>query len=273
MSDASSDYVLGHSDRERRRLAAQAAILAPITEQLLRRAGLSSGMRVVDLGCGVGDVSMIAARLVGATGQVTGIDIDPAALSIARQRAAEQALSNATFLQMSALEFRPETAVDAVVGRHILIHTEEPLALLQVAYSALKPGGLAIFQEYDFAVVHPTYPRAPLWEHMLEIFGDFFHQALRRARGTQLYSLAVAAGFRPVECRTEYSMDGGADSPFYEWFAESLRSALPHAVALGVLRAGDIDVETLAERLREEAVAHGSCLPAPAMVGCIARKP
>jgi hypothetical protein len=47
-----SDYSMGHNERERHRLSAQAAILAPITEQLLRRAGVGSGMRIVDFGCG-----------------------------------------------------------------------------------------------------------------------------------------------------------------------------------------------------------------------------
>src|SRR5215475_13132076 len=98
-----SDYVMGHNDRERHGLSAQAAILAPITEQLLRRAGVGHGMRIVDFGCGVGDVSMIAARLIGASGQVTGIDIDEAALSIARQRALQDELPNVTFLQTNAL--------------------------------------------------------------------------------------------------------------------------------------------------------------------------
>src|SRR5215475_4478060 len=146
--NAAADYVMGHNDRERHGLSAQAAILAPITEQLLRRAGVGSGMRIVDFGCGVGDVSMIAARLVGASGRVTGIDIDEAALSIARQRALEHELPNITYLQTNAVEFRPDTPVDATVGRHILIHTTEPLALLKMSYSALKPGGVAVFQEY-----------------------------------------------------------------------------------------------------------------------------
>ena len=268
-----SDYVMGHTDRERHRLSAQAAILAPITEQLLRRAGVGHGMRIVDFGCGVGDVSMIAARLIGASGQVTGIDIDEAALSIARQRALEDELPNVTFLQTNALEFRPDTPVDATVGRHILIHTAEPAALLKKSYSVLKPGGVAVFQEYDFSVVHPPYPSAPLWESVLAIFGEFFHRALRRTTGTQLYQLAVAAGFGSVECRAEYPLDGGANSPYYEWIAESLRSILPRAEALGVVRGAELEMDTLAERLRQEAVANGSCLPAPAMVGCIARKP
>src|SRR5215510_4374556 len=55
--DMSDTYVMGHDDRERRRLVLQASILDPITEQLFRRAGISSGMNVLDIGCGVGDVS------------------------------------------------------------------------------------------------------------------------------------------------------------------------------------------------------------------------
>ena len=56
---------MGHTDRERRRLALQAAILNPLTDSLLRRAGVSAGMSILELGCGIGDVSLIAARLIG----------------------------------------------------------------------------------------------------------------------------------------------------------------------------------------------------------------
>lgn len=47
------EYVLGHSAPEQRRLAGQGVILQPITERLLRDAGLRRGMRVLDIGCGV----------------------------------------------------------------------------------------------------------------------------------------------------------------------------------------------------------------------------
>jgi ubiquinone/menaquinone biosynthesis C-methylase UbiE len=83
MTQQSERYAMGHSDRERRRLALQASVQNPTTEQLLRRAGILAGMRVLDLGCGVGDVSMLAAHLVGRHGSVTGIDLDEAALAIA----------------------------------------------------------------------------------------------------------------------------------------------------------------------------------------------
>jgi len=65
-----TNYILGHSDAELRRLQAQAAILRPITERLLRSAGIRRGMRVVDLGSGAGDVTMLAAELVGPSGWV-----------------------------------------------------------------------------------------------------------------------------------------------------------------------------------------------------------
>jgi len=57
MSESKPDYVMGHSDRERRRLALQAAVLNPLTDSFLRRAGISAGMRILDLGCGIGEVS------------------------------------------------------------------------------------------------------------------------------------------------------------------------------------------------------------------------
>ena len=97
MTETPPGYVLGHTDRERRRLALQAAILNPLTDSFLRRAGVSAGMRVLDLGCGIGEVSLIAARLVGPHGQVHGIDLDPAALDIARTRIRSAGHDHVTF--------------------------------------------------------------------------------------------------------------------------------------------------------------------------------
>ena len=55
-------YVLGNTDAEYERLIRQAARLAPLTERLFREAGIGQGQRVLDLGSGLGDVAMLAAR-------------------------------------------------------------------------------------------------------------------------------------------------------------------------------------------------------------------
>jgi ubiquinone/menaquinone biosynthesis C-methylase UbiE len=273
MSQIPASYVMGHDDRERRRLSLQASILNPLSDQLLRRAGLSAGLRVLDIGCGVGELSMVAARLVGRKGGVTGIDIDEGALTLAAARAREQGLDQIDFAHGDIGTYRNDTSYDAVIGRHILIHTPDPRVVVAKAHSLLNPGGVAVFQEYDFSVIHSPFLAAPLHDRTFEIFRTFFAKAANGKIGTRLFQLLIEAGFRSPECRVEYPMDGGADSPFYEWIAESLRSILPRAAALGLVAGDEVaGIDSLAGRLKDEAISHGGCVPGPAMAGCFARK-
>src|SRR5262245_48581125 len=144
MSDSPA-YVMGHDDRERRRLLLQASILNPLTEQLFHRAGISSGMRVLDIGCGMGDVSLLTARLVGRYGSVTSVDIDPAALETLAARASAEGMQNIECMQANIQGWRPGRTFDAVVGRHILIHSKDPLAVLRDCAALLHKRGLAAF--------------------------------------------------------------------------------------------------------------------------------
>jgi ubiquinone/menaquinone biosynthesis C-methylase UbiE len=82
------DYPLGYSAQEAQRLADQGAQLDELTEDVLRRAGLRRGMQVLDIGSGAGDVSLLAARMVGSDGAVLGIDKALSSVEIARRRVA-----------------------------------------------------------------------------------------------------------------------------------------------------------------------------------------
>ena len=73
-------YLLGHTDREQRRLAGQAALIGPDTEALFRDAGLGPGMSVLDVGSGLGDVAILAGKLVSPGGRVLGIERSTKAL-------------------------------------------------------------------------------------------------------------------------------------------------------------------------------------------------
>jgi SAM-dependent methyltransferase len=269
---AGGRYVMGHNERERRRLALQAAITNPLTEQLLTRAGIAPGMNVVDFGCGVGDVTLIAARLVGRHGRVTAVDIDPEALATVEGRSRDLAISNVTPVRAAVDEYAPDRAVDAVVGRHILIHSPDPLRVLRSARRMLRAGGVAAFQESDFSTFAPTYPPCPLMDRLCGAYGEFFARATHGNIGARLFHLLQKAGFQGPQCRGEFLIDGGEDSPYFEWAAETFRSILPKAAAMGIGTEFVPIIDTLADQLRAEAVALGAACVGPLMVGGFARK-
>lgn len=265
---------MGHTDHERRRLALQAAVLNPLTDGFLRRAGISAGMRVLELGCGIGEVSLMAARLVGPHGQLHCLDFDPAALEIARQRVKSAGHDHVTFENVDIHHHSPERLYDAVIGRHILVHTPDPLAVLRRVVSLLHPGGVAAFQEGDFSRFHHGHPEMPLFNRTGELIIQFINRAVPHPNiGAQLFHLMQEAGLQPPECRAEYVMDGGPHSPIYEWFAETVRSLLPRMEAMGLTTAADVEIDTLAERMRAEALAVGGAGFSPLHVAAFARKP
>ena len=92
-----NSYVMGTTSGEADRLGIQASLYDSHTEHLLRTAGLREGMRVLDVGCGTGEVSLAAARVVGPSGRVLGVDMDPGVLERARQNAAASSLPQCRF--------------------------------------------------------------------------------------------------------------------------------------------------------------------------------
>ena len=85
--DRMSDVYLREIDRR----------FAPVVEQVIARAQLAAGERVLDLGTGTGAVAARAAQLVGPQGLVVGVDISADMLGQARRRATAQGLTNVTF--------------------------------------------------------------------------------------------------------------------------------------------------------------------------------
>jgi ubiquinone/menaquinone biosynthesis C-methylase UbiE len=117
------DYVLGRTREEYARLALQARIIRPYTDRFFRAAGLAPGMRVLDLGSGVGDVAMLAADIVGPEGHVQGVDVDATVLEHARSRVAQHRFASRVTFEASPIdEYRPADQFDALVGRYVLLY-------------------------------------------------------------------------------------------------------------------------------------------------------
>ena len=206
-------YVMSHTDRERRRLVLQASVINPFTSSFLRDAGIAKGMRVLDLGCGVGDVSLIAAQLVGEHGSVSGIDIDPEALTIAERRASDEELTHVRFQRADLGSFKPERPYDAVVGRNILIHTLDPVALLSRAQRFVNPGGIVAFQEFDLSFFGPRFDGMPSWTQCFEAIPLCLTRSATRSERV----LAFTPGSWKRDCRFQLAgssfLMGAGDDP------------------------------------------------------------
>jgi SAM-dependent methyltransferase len=131
-----------YAEEWRRQADVRADSLAGATELMLDMAGVSEGMRVLDLGAGLGDQSIAAARRVGPSGAVLATDRDPAMLEGAREAVAKAGLTNVEtrVMDAQALEVEPGS-FDAVISRMMLMLLPEPARMLVGAYDALKPGG------------------------------------------------------------------------------------------------------------------------------------
>jgi SAM-dependent methyltransferase len=171
--------LMGATEHERRRLSLQSSILNPLTDRVLRQAGVSAGMHVLDLGCGLGDVSLIAARIMGPRGSVIGLDSDGAALNTARERANDEKLPQVKFEQAAFEAYIAERPYDAVVGRHVLIHAADPFAWIQKVKSLLRSGRIAALQEYDLSYFPPIQPELPLFSELREFLVSLFRRAVR----------------------------------------------------------------------------------------------
>lgn len=273
---SSTNTALGASrtDHERRRVALQASVLNPLTDSFLRRAGVAGGMRVLEIGCGIGEVSLICGRLVGPHGRLHCIDMNAHALETAEARVRSAGHDHVSFEQTDIASHTPVRAYDAVIGRHVLIHNADALGVLRKAVSLVHVGGLIAFQEYDLSYFPKSYPELPLMWSVQELIVEFYRRAVSRPNiGSQLFWLMQEAGLPSPECRMECVMDGGPHSPVYEWLTETLRSLLPQMEALGMTTGSTGVSETLPERLREEALqTRGVAIMSP-IIGAFARKP
>ncbi len=267
--DSCATYVMGATDHERRRLLLQGSILNPLTDRFLREAGLRAGMRVLDVGCGVGDVSLIAARIVGQRGSVTALDPDSSALDAAQSRAGEEKLSQIKFEQATFEAYVTESPYDAIVGRHVLIHSADPLGWVRKSKSLLRISGIVAFQEYDISYFPPIEPELSLFSHLRECLVELFRRAAAYPdTGARLYHWMQLAQLSNPRSNAECLMSGGPESLYYEWFAETIRSVAPRLEALDIISVAELNLATLADRLREEAVARAGCLTTPLIVSC-----
>lgn len=132
-------------DAERRRLQMLEQVHDPRTASLLVQAKLCRGQACAEIGAGAGSVAGRMARLVGATGRVVAVDIDPRFL--ASRHAAKVEVRQADITKPGTLE---KESYDLIHARFLLVHLLDPAQAISNMVEGLKPGGALVLEEPDF---------------------------------------------------------------------------------------------------------------------------
>ena len=138
--------------RARKRREKPGHWLAHLTTWLFVQAGITAGMRVLDVGSSAGEVALLLAELVGPTGSIVGVELHPALLEAAQERTSRAGLTNVAWHTGDFCDLALEQEFDAVVGRNSLIYLSDSTAVLRQCLEYLRPDGVVVFQEVDKSV-------------------------------------------------------------------------------------------------------------------------
>ena len=175
------------------RWCARTGLGEPFRAETLRHAALRPGERVLDVGCGTGVLTRLAAEAVGPTGQADGIDPAPKMIARARENAARE--GSRVGFRLGVIERLPfeDRSFDVVLASLMIHHLPPDLKRggLQEVHRVLKPGGRFIVVDFDWSRAHPVW-RMLAWPLRMA------HMLRDHAAG-RLTPYFVEAGFRPVE--------------------------------------------------------------------------
>src|SRR5438552_15310335 len=222
-SRSAADYALGYTDSEQARLIRQATLIAPHTERLFREAGIGVGHRVLNLGSGMGDVSMLGAGLVGASGEVVGIERDATSIERAQARVAAAGLRNVSFLNADVNNIVTDRPFDAVVGRYILMFLPDPISVLRSVSRLVCPGGVLAFQEPSWIPMLALGDRLPLWSCVLRSI----HETISRSGANPEMGLALYQIFQEIGLPAPHmilEIPIVSDFDFFRWITTLLVS-------------------------------------------------
>jgi SAM-dependent methyltransferase len=192
------DYVLGTHDEEIARLGLQHRVWRSIVLDTWRKAGITFGSRVIDVGAGPGFATIDLAEIVGTEGEILAVERSSRFLEVATNACAARGIGNVRFRNVDLMqEPLGVTDYDAAWCRWVACFVPSAATLVNSIAKALRPGGVAIFHEYYNYGTYQFAPRRPA----LESFVEQVMASWRAAGGEpnialELPALLPAAGLR-----------------------------------------------------------------------------
>jgi SAM-dependent methyltransferase len=247
MSKQTEHYILatGGKDMERLRLLQQ--VYGPGSEASLKRAGLAAGQRVLEVGCGSGNMACWMAEQVGSTGSVVGIDNSAEQIALACEQARKRGLANVEFQVADAYSPRlAEGSFDLACCRLVLMHLTRPVEALAAMRALVKPGGTVLAEEMDLGVW--------LCDPPAEVLNQFYelNVALGELRGehfrlgSSLHAVFREAGFGRPEVNSNFVLGLRGEVKQILWM--TFDEFAPEAVREKLI--SQVDADQMATELR-----------------------
>lgn len=268
---ADSDYVLGTNDEELDRLGLQHRVWRPIVLECWRRAGITFGSRVIDVGAGPGYATVDLAELVGPTGEVFAIERSARFLEFAKNACAMRGLSNVRFREADLMEESlGKLEVDATWCRWVASFVSSPEKLINAIAGALRPGGAAIFHEYIDYRTWRLAPRRPAVESFVnEVMASWRATGGEPDVALNFPTLFRAAGLRIVEAHPRILTVSPQDYA-WQWPASFIEINLARLQELG--RVDSEWTEAVRREFREAEADSMTLLNTPMFLEIIARR-
>jgi ubiquinone/menaquinone biosynthesis C-methylase UbiE len=117
-------------------------------KEIVTQAGVKPGFHLLDFGCGSGSYSIAAANVVGESGKVYALDIQPLAVKMVKYKAEKKGLKNIETILSHCRTGLPDESIDFVILFDIFHELNEPESVLQELHRVLKPDGKLSFSDH-----------------------------------------------------------------------------------------------------------------------------
>ncbi len=199
MKEEKNAYIITGGEEGKKRLKILAEVLSSTTKSLFEITGPLTGKKILDVGCGGGDVSIMLARMVGNNGSITGLDFDKEIVNLAQEDAINEGVLNVQFQAIDAHDIHYHDEYDIVYSRFLLSHLKRPMQVLENMLNSIKPSGRIIVEDIQFSG-HFCYPAC-------KAFDDYLHYFTTSAKnhehnpeiGPSLYRLFHQAGIKDIK--------------------------------------------------------------------------
>jgi ubiquinone/menaquinone biosynthesis C-methylase UbiE len=117
-------------------------------KDIVKEAGIEEGFHVLDYGCGSGSYITAVAELVGKSGKIYALDINPLAIQIVKRNAAKNQLTNVETIISDRKTALPDDSIDVVLLYDVFHDLTDPNGMLEELHRVLKPDGILSFNDH-----------------------------------------------------------------------------------------------------------------------------